>query len=348
MVAVGERLVGDGEPPYVIAEIGANHNGDMALCRTLVDAAQQAGADAVKFQSWSKDSLISKAEYRRHPAYADPHRHCGSLETMVERYQFTADQHYEIARYCGERGITFLSSAFSPREIELLEDLGVVAHKVASMDVNHFILLERVAKTRKPVMLSTGMASLAEIDAAVSVLHENRSGPIILLHCVAVYPPRSETINLRNIQMLRQAFCRPVGFSDHSIGTAVPLAAIACGACVIEKHFTVDKALEGWDHAISANPEELAAIVRDGRLVHAALGTTERVLSPEEREKRRGARRRIVLRRPIRAGALLALDDLDFKRPGTGIHPNEAVYVVGRRVTHDLLADDELEWSDLA
>jgi N,N'-diacetyllegionaminate synthase len=169
----------------------------------------------------------------------------------------------------------------------------------------------------------------------------------VLLHCVSIYPPEPDTVNLRNMAGLRSAFAAPVGFSDHTIGVAVPLAAVALGACVIEKHFTLDKDLEGWDHAISADPAELAAIAAGGRAVWAALGTTERTVGEAELAKRRQFRRRIVLRRALVAGQPLAFDDLDFKRPGTGIGPDETGYVVGRRVARDLPADHELEWSDL-
>jgi N-acetylneuraminate synthase len=345
--SIHRRRIGDGEPPYVIAEIGSNHNGDMALCRTLIDAAKKCGADAVKFQSWSKHSLISKAEYARRIHYDDKEKHFGTLEEMVERYQFTEAQHHEIAAYCQDNRITFLSSVFSPREVDLLESLDVGAFKIASMDVTHLPLLRYVGQTGRPVILSTGMATLAEIERAVMTLRESGSGPVSLLHCISIYPPAFETIDLRNIVSLRQMFQLPVGFSDHSLGVSIPLAAIALGACIIEKHFTVDKSLQGWDHAISADPTELEVICREGRNVFAALGRYERIVSPQELNKRKAFRRRVVLARPLPAGHCLTEDDLDYKRPGTGIGPEEAPYVVGRRLRRDLDADYELEWSDL-
>lgn len=342
------RLVGDGESPYVIAEIGSNHNGDMNLCRTLIDAAKKCGADAVKFQSWSKLSLISKAEYARRTHYADKERHFGTLEEMVDRYQLTEAQHHEVVAYCRDIGITFLSSAFSPREVDLLESLGVGAHKIASMDVTHLPLLGYVGQTGRPVILSTGMATLAEIERAVMTLRENGSGPIALLHCISIYPPAFETIHLRNITSLQQMFQLPVGFSDHSIGVSIPLAAIALGSCIIEKHFTINKSLHGWDHTISADPQELEVICREGRNVFAALGRYERIVSDEEQTKRKAFRRRVVLARPLPAGHRITEDDLDYKRPGTGIGPEETRYIVGRRLGRDVDADHELEWSDLS
>ena len=342
------RLIGPGEPPYFIAEIGSNHNGDMRLCKKLIDSAKSCGVDAVKFQSWSKSSLISKAEYARNTQYADKKRHFGTLEEMVKRYQLTPKQHREVAKYCRAKAITFLSSCFSPEEVDLLESLDVPAFKIASMDINHLPLLEYVASKGRPVLLSTGMATLGEIERALTVLRYGGSGPVALLHCVSIYPPDYETINLRNIINLQHTFDIPVGFSDHTLGTAIPLAAIACGACIIEKHFTLDKKMDGWDHAISADPPEMEVIVREGRNVFAALGSMLRTVSEAEIEKRKKFRRRLVMKRAMKKGEKLRLEDIDFKRPGTGIHPDELDYVVGRSLARDVAPDDEIEWSDLS
>jgi N-acetylneuraminate synthase len=343
---IAGRAIGPDHPPYVIAEIGANHNGDMALCRQIIDAARDAGADAVKFQSWSKSSLISTAEYARNTRYVKDQR-VPTLEQAVERYQLTPDQHREIARYCAAQGIVFFSSAFSQAEIDLLESVNVPAYKVASMDVNHLPLLRSVAATRKPVILSTGMATLGEVERALATLREAGSGPVALLHCVSIYPTPPAEVHLRTMATWRAAFDVPIGFSDHTIGTAVPLAAVALGACIIEKHFTSDKALEGWDHAISADPAELCALVQGCRDVYAALGNAARTLSSDEVQKRASFRRRMVARRPMRKGDALTAADVDFKRPGTGIQPDELSYVVGRRLVRDVAAEDELEWRDL-
>ena len=344
---LGSRLIGPGEPPYIIAEIGSNHNGDLQTCKKLIDSAKSCGVDAVKFQSWSKSSLISRAEYARNTQYADKKRHFGTLEEMVERYQLTPEQQREVVDYCRAKGIIFLSSCFSPDEVDLLESLNVPAFKIASMDINHLPLLEYVSSKGKPVILSTGMATLGEIERALGVLRRGGGGPVALLHCVSIYPPAYETINLRNIPTLQQAFDVPVGFSDHTLGTAIPLAAIACGACIIEKHFTLDKNMEGWDHAISADPSEMEVIVNEGRNVFLALGSTARTVSEAEIEKRRQFRRRLVVKHAMKKGETLRMEDIEFKRPGTGIHPDELAYVLGRALRRDLAPDDELEWSDL-
>jgi N-acetylneuraminate synthase len=341
------RFVSSSEPPYIIAEIGSNHNGDMDLCKRLIDAALISGADAVKFQSWSKTSIISAAEYKRNTSYEDKKKHFGSLEEMVEKYQLTPEQHFEAADYCRERGITFLSSCFTRQEVDLLDELNVAAFKIASMDINHLLLLEYVAKKKRPVILSTGMATLGEIERAIDVLKKNGSQNIALMHCIAVYPPTYEQINLRNIISLQKIFDMPIGFSDHSLGTSIPLAAIAIGACIIEKHFTLDKDMVGWDHAISANPTELSIIVQEGRNVFSSLGSFVRTVYEDEIEKRKKFRRRLVVTKALQKSHKLQLEDIDFKRPGTGIHPDEYYYVLGRVLNRDVHADEEIKWDDL-
>lgn len=344
---IAGHAVGRGARPFIIAEIGSNHNGDLDLCYQLIDAAARCGAHAVKFQSWSSNSLVGKAEYARNTTYADTKKHFGTLEQMVEAYQFTPDMHRLALERCRENGVAFMSTPFAPEEVALLEELGVEAYKVASMDVNHPMLLEAIGATRKPVLLSTGMATLGEVERALDVLQQAGAGPVVLLHCVSIYPPDPDDVNLRNIAMLEQAFDVAVGFSDHTLGIAIPLAAVALGACVIEKHFTLDKQLAGWDHAISADPSELAALVTESELVHRGLGSSVRRVSDAEMQKRIKFRRRIVLRRALPAGHVLQLADLDFKRPGTGIDPDQYGLVVGKRLVGACEADHELEWTDL-
>jgi N,N'-diacetyllegionaminate synthase len=341
------RLVGSGEPPYIVAEIGANHNGDMGLCTKLIEAAKECGADAVKFQSWTKQSLFSKGTYARDRQQPGRDASSPALEEVVEQYALTAEQHKLVAAHCRKVGITFYSSCFSPHEVDLLESLDAPVYKIASMDVNHLPLLEYVAKKGRPVILSTGMATLGEVERALGVLRDNRSGPVALLHCISIYPCPPEIINLRNIPMLQQAFDVPVGFSDHTLGTHIPLAALALGACTVEKHFTLDKTMEGWDHSISADPEEMSKLVRESRAVFEALGSTVRTVNRLEMEKRHAFRRRMVTTRAIRQGEKLSVADIDFKRPGTGLHPDELRYVLGRTLARDLNSGQELEWSDL-
>lgn len=333
--------------PYIIAEIGANHNGNMELARKLIKAAKDAGAHAAKFQSWNKNSLISREEYERNQTYDDsPKKHFGSLEEMVEKYYLREEQHYELKKYCDEIGIDFCSSPFSPAEVDLLDDVGVPFFKVASCDINNLPLIRHMARKTKPIILSTGMADISEISTAIRLIENEGNNQIVLLHCIAIYPPRTEDIHLNNIPMLANAFGYPVGFSDHSIGSAIPLAAVALGACVIEKHFTLDKNMEGWDHQISADPFELKAICDGSSIIPKALGNHYRRVSQAELEKRAKFRRSIVVKHSKKAGDVITEEDLDFKRPGTAIPPDQVEFVVGRTLKSDLTEDQILRWSD--
>jgi N-acetylneuraminate synthase len=347
IIKLGEVEIGVGKPPYIIAEVGSNHNGDMNLCRELIDAAANAGAHAVKFQSWTDTSLIAEEEYAHNTEYSDKKKHFGSLREMVTAYQLTANQHLEAHAHCRDRGIAFCSTPFSMEEVDLLESLSVPFFKIASMDIVHLPLLKYVARKQRPVLISTGMATLAEIERAVETVRAEGNEQIVLLHCISIYPPEYETIHLRNMATLQQAFDVPVGFSDHTLGTAIPLAAIALGACVIEKHFTLDQNMTGWDHAISAEPEQLRTIVAEGRNIFTALGGNGRMVVAAEMEKRKKFRRSLVARRKLDRGYMLTEADLDAKRPGTGIGPDEIAYVIGRRLISDLAADEVLHWKHL-
>lgn len=334
--------------PYIIAEIGANHNGDMNLAKTMIRLAFEAGCDAVKFQSWTPSSLIANEEYDRNQKYDDsPKKHFGSLQEMVEKYYLREEQHFELKHFCDEIGIDFCSSPFSIAEVDLLIKLNVPFIKVASMDVNNHTLLKHIAKQHKPVVLSTGMATLAEIDSAVKIIVNEGNREIVLLHCISIYPPKYEDINLRNIPMMQEAFGLPVGFSDHTLGISIPLASVALGATVIEKHFTSDKNLPGWDHEISADPGEMKAIVVESRNICDSLGASNRRISEAEEQKKLKFRRSIVLNREISEGDVIREEDLTFKRPGTGIRPDEMSYVVGRKVNRRMQADELLRWHDL-
>ncbi|HEY3389501.1 MAG TPA: N-acetylneuraminate synthase family protein, partial [Prolixibacteraceae bacterium] len=210
--------------PFIIAEIGSNHNGDMQLAKKIIDAAKLCGCEAVKFQSFNDKSLICKAEYEANTKYNDSaKKHFGSLEEMVRKYYLREEQHFELKEYCDKIGIIFSSSPFSNAEVDLLIKLDVPYIKVASMDINNYPLLRYIASTMKPILLSTGMATLAEIDNAVHIIEKEGNSQIVLLHCISIYPPAYEDIHLHNITMLQQTFPYPIGFSDHSIGTHIPL-----------------------------------------------------------------------------------------------------------------------------
>jgi N-acetylneuraminate synthase len=346
-VHFGSVEVGKQNPPYIIAEIGSNHNGDMDLCKRMVDRAADVGAHAVKLQSWTEKTLISEEEYASNRFFSDKKKHFGTLREMVRAYQFTPEQHYEIKAHCERKKIDFCSSVFSAQEADLLEELDVPFFKIASMDVVHLELLKYVARKKRPMVISTGMSTLSEIEQAVETVRCEGNNDIVLLHCISIYPPQHDTIHLRNMDTLRRAFETPVGFSDHSLGTAIPLAAIALGACVIEQHFTLDKDMEGWDHDISADPDEMEEIVREGTNVFQALGSYRRIVSEAELEKRRKFRRSLVAKHELVQGHVLRKEDLDAKRPGTGIAPDESPYVIGRRLNRNITADQVIYWDYL-
>ena len=345
---LGNREVKDFSIPYIIAEIGANHNGDMNLAKKMIDSAKSCGCHAVKFQSWTPDSLVAKEEYERNQQYDDsPKKHFGSLREMVERYYLRPDQHIELQEYCDKVRIAFFSTPFSVEEADFLEELDVPFYKIASMDINNLTLLKHAAKKKKPIIVSTGMATLAEIENAVKTIEHEGNYEIVLLHCIAIYPPAYEDINLNNIPMLRQTFGYPVGFSDHTIGISIPLASVVLGSCVIEKHFTLDKELPGWDHEVSANPEEMKIIVEESRNIVRALGTYRRIVGKAEEEKKLKFRRSVVAGRGLEKGHILTVEDLAFKRPGLGILPDEVRYVAGRKLKRDIEDDELIHWDDM-
>ena len=334
--------------PYIIAEIGSNHNGDMDLARKMIDSAKDCGCDAVKFQSWTPESLIAREEYERNQMYDDsPKKHFGSLREMVEHYYLRPEQHYELNDYCKRIDIEFCSTPFSSEEVSLLVDLGVPFIKVASMDVNNLRLLENIGKSNFPVVLSTGMSTLSEIEIAKNTIENTGNRDIVLLHCISIYPPKYEEINLNNIKMLREVFGYPAGFSDHTIGFSIPLASVVLGTVLIEKHFTIDKDLPGWDHEISADPMEMKILVRESKNIVDSLGSYIRIVYLNEEEKRKKFRRSLVSTRALKKGDIIKETDITAKRPGTGISVNNISYIVGRTLKCDVPKDELIKLEHL-
>jgi N-acetylneuraminate synthase len=326
-----------GKYPFIVAEIGANHNGNVELAKRLIDEAVNCGFSSVKFQSWSAESLYTKKFYKENK---------DQLE-VIKKYSLSKEDHLILNDYCKRKNIIFFSTPFSPDEVDMLYAMDVPFFKVASMDLNNLPFLKYIATKGKPIILSTGMGSLGEIEEAINTIYETGNKEIILLHCISIYPPDDSIINLRNILMLRETFGLPVGFSDHTLGVSIPLAAIALGAKLIEKHFTLDKTLPGWDHVVSANPEEMRIIVQEGKRIIDALGKYKRSLSNVEIEKRKAFRRSVITSRPLKKGEIIREEDLIFKRPGTGIKPNEIKYILGRKVKRDISEDEIIVWEDL-
>lgn len=348
-IIINNKEIFNYSTPYIIAEIGANHNGDMDLAKEMILSAKNSGVDCVKFQSWTPTSLIAKEEYDRNQKYDDSaKKHFGSLKEMVEKYYLRDEQHFELKEYCDNLGVDFCSTPFSYAEVDLLDKCEVPFYKIASMDLNNYQLLNYVAERKKPIILSTGMATLAEIDNAVNLLLKKGNEDIALLHCISIYPPKNEDINLRNITMLQQTFGEiPIGFSDHSIGFSIPLASIALGACIIEKHFTTDKSLPGWDHEISADPMEMKIICEESKNISESLGFLKRLVSSDEQAKKEKFRRSLVSTKKLKAGHVLTNEDLTSKRPGTGISPDHIDQIIGRNIKNDISDDTVIKWENL-
>ncbi len=345
-----QREVADFGTPYIIAELGSNHNGDMELARQLISRAKEAGADCVKFQSWSKDSIFSRKTYEDNYFIADDYRHRTdhTLESIVEAYSISEDELLQMKRVAEEVGIDCTSTPFSPREVDfLVEKMDAPFIKIASMDLNNYPFLDYVARKGKPIVLSTGLSELFEIDRAIRTIENAGNRQIVILHCVSIYPPQDHQVNLANIDTLRAMYpAYPIGFSDHTLGISIPVASVVKGVCLIEKHFTLDKNMEGWDHKVSASPEEMALICSETKRVQAALGTT-RISVQESADRIESFRRSIVTTRSIKAGEVLTRSDLDFKRPGVGIAPEYLAQVIGRTAKVDLEYDKPLLFSHL-
>jgi len=331
IITIGERRVGAGQPCFVIAEAGVNHNGDLKLAFELVDIAVQASADAVKFQTFLAEKVCSpnspQADYQL--------QNTGIPESqleMVKKLELPFEAFRELQAYCRTKGIIFLSTPFDHDSIDFLAALDVPAFKIPSGEVTNAPFVEHVAQQKRPVILSTGMATLAEVAAAVETLKRSGNQELILLQCVSNYPAKASNANLRAMATMAEQFQVPVGFSDHTTGIEVAIAAVALGACAVEKHFTISKSLPGPDHAASLDPKELAELVRDIRNVEGALGDGIKRPVAEEANTAAVARRSLVAARDIKAGTILTEDLIEIMRPGTGLAPGMRRQLVGRRV----------------
>jgi len=327
--------------PYIIAEIGANHNGDMELARKLIIAAKEAGADAVKFQSWTKNSIFIKEKYKENFFLKDDYRNRSdeTLESIIEKYSVSEQQLLEMKLFADKVGIDFSSTPFSNQEIDFLADtLKVKFIKVASMDLNNYPFLEYIAKKNLPIILSTGLSELYEIDKAIRTIENSGNNKIVILHCVSIYPPNDIDVNLNNIDTLAKLYPYPIGFSDHTLGSLIPLAAVVKGVKIIEKHFTLDKNLPGWDHKVSATPKELEEIVVGAKRIINALGSN-RIKSVESNEQKIEFRRSVVAARKIYKGEVIEKEDIVFKRPGRGLPPEAAEYIIGKSAKRTIEED---------
>lgn len=340
---IANRKIGNHEPCFIIAEAGVNHNGDVNLAKKLIDAAKDAGADAVKFQTFKAEALVTesaeKAPYQKEST--------GSGESqfeMLRRLELSEEMLFDLKDYADGQGIVFLSTPYDKESVDLLVRLGVSALKISSADIINYPLLSHIAAKNLPVILSTGMSSLGEVEEAIEVIVDGGNQQIILLHCVSCYPVKVEDMNLKVMETLRQAFKLPVGLSDHTLGITVPIAGVALGACSIEKHFTLDKKLPGPDHQASLEPGELKGMVKAIRDVEQAMGNGIKKLTKEEEENKKAMRRSIMAKVDIPEGAIITGEMLDVKRPGAGISPKYVTALVGRKTTRNIKKDELINW----
>jgi N,N'-diacetyllegionaminate synthase len=340
---IGDRNVGTGYPCYIIAEAGVNHNGDIECAEQLIASALAAGADAVKFQTFSADALVSrhvgKAVYQKRREGDDESQHA-----MLRRFELSPDDFSRLATYARNRGIQFLSSPFDRQSVDALVDIGVPAIKFGSGELTNLPLLEYAGSLQVPILLSTGMAYLGEIEEALAAVRRGGCTDVALLHCVSMYPAQLVDQNLRVINLLSSAFSVPVGFSDHTPGVTAAVVGVALGACIVEKHFTLDCGMEGPDHAMSLDPVAFAGLITAIRETEEALGDGMKRPVAGEHELRVIARKSIVAARDIGKGTVIHPDMLTTKRPATGIAPKYLTALTGRRFRKAVQKDENITW----
>lgn len=343
---IGNRKVGPGEPCYVVAEVGSNHNRDLNTALALIDVAADSGADAVKFQTFTAEGLYSRMTPPM--SYLEGGGLLRAGETvwdLIKRIEMPWEWHEALARHAETKGVHFLSTPFEESAVAALEKVTVPAYKIASYEINHLPLIEACAQTGKPLLVSTGMSSLSDIERALDAARGAGATEVLLMHCAINYPPRFEDLNLLAIQTLKQAFGLPVGWSDHTLGWIAPVAAVALGAVAVEKHVTLSRDQEGPDHQFALEPHELKEMVDAIRKTEAALGSPIKRATESEQEMYKLGRRSLVAARSIEAGARVVREDIAIKRPGTGIPVHELALVVGALANRRIDPDEVLTWN---
>lgn len=325
--------------PYIVAELNSSHNGNMDTARLMIDAAVDIGCDCVKFQSWSAESLYSKTYYDANPI----------AKRFVNKFSLAPEQLKELANYCGSKGIAFSSTPYSEEEVDfLIEECHAPYVKIASMELNNPDFLQYIGGKKVPIVLSTGMCEIEEVENAVKILEYAGAAQIVILHCVSIYPAALKTINLNNILGLRERCPKyPIGFSDHTEGDAAAVAATALGAALIEKHLTLDHTKVGMDNGMATEPEAFKILISKCRDVQIALGDKNRIIQEAELEQRKNMRRSIVAARTLPKGTVISPGDLCSKRPGIGISPNQKERVIGKTVINDIAADTLIKLEDI-
>jgi len=346
-VNIGGKLIGENQPAFIIAEIGVNHNGDMELAKRMVQSAARCGADCVKFQTFKAERVVTgnapKAAYQLKTTAPEE-----SQEMMLKGLEFPESAYEEIMRCCRDEGVVFISTPYNVEDVAFLESVGVPGYKLASMHAAEPWFANYTARTGKPIILSTGMATLGEVDTAIRAIHESGNRDLVLLQCTTNYPSALQDTNLRAMQTMAAAFGCHVGYSDHTEGDIACITSIGMGAKVIEKHFTTDKALPGPDQSTSDNPEQFARLVKSIRSAELAMGSPVKQPCKVEVVNSVGMRRSIVAKTDIAKGALISEGMLTFKRPSGGLAPVFFPLLLGKRSNCDLSADTVIRWSHLS
>ncbi|MCP5105628.1 MAG: hypothetical protein GY950_19735 [bacterium] len=346
-INLNRRQVGPGFPVYLIAEIGSNHCHDKKIERQLIDIAADAGFDAVKFQTYEPLEVFSGKITTTDVNYQDTYGHRPWWQVARDNILMPREWFGEMFAYAREKQLQVFSTVHSVRDAEFVMQFDPPVFKVASLDVTYFDFLDGLARFNKPIIMSTGMHYLGEIEAAVETILKTGNDQLALLHCVSVYPPRPDDVNLNNITTLQKAFELPVGYSDHHPENHMDVAAVALGACIIEKHVTMDRNLDGPDHPFALDPAAMRDLVKTVRDTEKAMGTYKRVLSQSELNARTATRRSFTARTPIRKGEVLTHENIKLTRPGTGIHPKYVDRVLGRKAGKNIEKEEIITWDML-
>lgn len=330
---------------YIIAEAGVNHNGNLSMAKDMIYVAKEAGCDCIKFQTFQPDMLVTRKAARAEYQIANT----GSTDSqydMLKSLTLSASDYEELKMCCEQNGIDFLSTPFDIKSVDLLREIGVNKWKIPSGEITNKQLLEKIGSLSQPVILSTGMSDIKEVETALNWIRNAGSNDITLLHCTSNYPTAFEDVNMRAMITLRDTFNVPVGYSDHTLGIAIPLMAVAMGAQVIEKHFTLNKKLSGPDHVASLEPNELKEMVKGIREIELAFGDGNKIPVKSEYSTAAVARKSIVYTKNLLKGAIIDANDLSVKRPGTGIEPCKLDEIIGRRLKHDVKEDTLVSYYD--
>ena len=333
MIEIANRLIGNNNEVFIIAEAGSNFGGDLGQAKELIDVAVEAGADAVKFQSYDGDSLVNKSD---------------SAYEILNKYSLPKEWHFKLKDYCEQQGIIFCSSPFDEEKVEWLDEVDVSFYKVASGDLTYLPFIKKIAKKGKPIVLSTGMSTLGEVEEAVNTILENGNDQIILLHCVGKYPTEVKEVNLSVLNTLHQAFNLPVGFSDHTESTVIPAYAVSMGAKVIEKHFTLDRDLDTPDHSFALKPKELQEMVKNIRTAEDVKGTSiKRPTQSEKETSRISARRSIHAKSDIKSGEIITKEKIKFIRPAKGLAPKMINDILEKKAKNKIKAGEPIKLNNI-